>query len=413
MRTLVRIPVWYKDKTIDIELPDSGSVHVYGLPAERLTSLPNDHWINSGKAPDPLIDFLQQDRRLLIAVNDVYRPTPTAKILKSFSKHLDLKNIRFLVATGLHHLEGEGDLERIFGDLASDANISVHDAFDDANMTEFGSGADSVRLNKLFDWCEAILIIGSVEPHYFAGFTGGRKIVLPGCASFKDVERNHANAVSELSQPLKRAGNPVWEDIQTRTSALDDKPRYAIQVVCDHDQHLFFVSHGDWDEAYDQACDFVIDNFSNAVRDPYDVIISVVYPPLDRNLYQLQKSYEDVAMALRDGGTILLISACVDGIGDDRFITIAESRGQATSSGDCGSEKMMMGIHKVTRTFRLAERIKLVLCSTLDGNLFRSLPIAARSKIQPSVDELISQYGYNCKIAVVLDAASQVLCRAA
>ncbi len=285
----------------------------------------------------------------------------------------------------------------------------VHDAYDASELRTFGEGEKSVRLNNVLDWCDSILIIGSVEPHYFAGFTGGRKIILPGCASFADVERNHALAVQAGSQPLARQGNPVWEDIQNRTRALDNKKRYAIQVVCDHEGNLFFASHGDWDQSYDQACDFVIANYAFDVAEKYDIVISVVYPPLDRNLYQLQKSYENVAAAVRDGGTILLISACVDGVGDDRFLKIAKSLSHTGEISGAGNEALIMGIHKVRRTIALAKRVDLVLCSNLDSLLLDHLPIAPRSDVQAAINELVSKYGDNCRIAVVLDAASQVL----
>ena len=407
----LKIPVWYSDRNVDITLPDGAIVDLFDLPARRLSPVSSNHWVNSHQAPEALCDFIAASRRLLIVVNDRYRPTPTAQILRSLESAIDFASTRILVATGLHPATSSVDNKFQFGVLADKVAsiLHIHDAADENHLTAFGSGDKAVRLNSLFAWCDSILTIGSVEPHYFAGFTGGRKIILPGCASFADVERNHAHAVSAASQPLARQGNPVYDDIQTRTAALDEIPRQSIQVVCDHDQNIYFAASGDWDESFNLACDFVIANYSRAVSGKYDLVISVVYPPLDRNLYQLQKSYENVQSSVRDGGTILLISACRDGIGDERFLKIAAEFASAGVSAFENNAKLIMGIHKVARTITLAKRVDLVLCSTLDASLLQHLPIAAHNQLQATIDELISKYGNKCKIAVVLDAASQVL----
>ncbi len=388
---------------------------VFELPARRLQEIGADHWLNRGPVPEDLAQFITAAHRLLIVVNDIYRPTPTARILAALQDLVRVDCTQFLIATGLHPVAKDGDLSAIFGPFleAIAPRVHSHQAQAQDQLTEFGAGETACRLNRLFSWCDAILTIGSVEPHYFAGFTGGRKIILPGCASFEDVERNHAWAVSDSSKPLKKQGNPVWEDIQRRTTVLNDLSRASVQVVCDHSKQVYFASCGDWDVSYDQACDFVVANYAHAVDELYDVIISVVYPPLDRNLYQLQKSYENVVAAVRDGGTILLISGCADGVGDERFLKLAAALAQGQNPGGGHGEDAVMGIHKVRRTNALAKRIDLVLCSTLSEGVLSALPIAARSGIQEAIDEVIDRYGNQCRVAVVLDAASQVLYRRA
>ncbi len=403
------IQVHYDDTSIPLSIPDAAVV--FDLPAKRLRPIDDSHWLKQGTLPHAIHDFLRSSGRTLIVVNDAFRPTPTAAILDRILPGMDMSHLRFLVATGLHQGAQVSNPQKIFGAWADriGKRIRVHDAFNEIELADFGSGEDAVRLNDWLAWAEAILIIGSVEPHYFAGFTGGRKIILPGCASFRDVERNHACAVSAESQPLKRSGNPVWEDIFARTQSLNGKDRLAIQVVCDHKQRVYFAASGDWDQTYDRCCEYVATNFGHEVREPFDVVISVVYPPLDRNLYQLQKSYENVAAAVREGGTILLISACAEGIGDDRFLKIAAQIATGKIPASATGERGMMGIHKVHRTIALAKRLRLVLCSKLDSRVLLDLPIRPTADAQNTLDDLIDQYGQNAKIAVVLDAAAQTL----
>ncbi len=407
----MKIPVWYIDRDIDLELPDSCAVDVYDLPQKRLTPLPEDHWFRSRELPSATTEFLRGVQSLLVVINDQYRPTPTAAVLDVVGEKLPWESTTILVATGLHGAPTEVQLQKMFGASYSRVRerLRIHNAYDDSQLVTFGSGANTVGLNRLFEQCDSVLIVGSVEPHYFAGYTGGRKIILPGCASFADVSRNHAHALSSQSQPLTRRGNPVWEDIRNRTSCLDYKRRYAIQVVCDHKGSIFHLSHGDWDRAYDSACDFVRTHYAHQVATPYDIVIDVVCPPLDRNLYQLQKSYENVAAAVRPGGTVLLISGCIEGTGDGRFLKLAEKAATGELRMDGQSEWMLMGIHKVRRTERLTQRLKLMLVSTLSPSDLEFLPIQPRPDLSAAVTELISEYGPDCRIAVTLDSASQVL----
>ncbi len=409
----MKITVHYCDGQGDLAIPDSCSVDLFGLPEDRLQPLDEQHWFNTGALPEKLKLFLDGDRELLIVVNDHFRPTPTAHVLDVLEPHLDLDRTTFLVATALHSAPNERELSKIFGgrlDRIKD-RVHVHNAFADDQLYEFGSGKSKVRLNKLLNQHQRILTIGSVEPHYFAGFTGGRKIFLPGCASFADTRANHARAVSDESQPLATKGNPVWEDIQARTECLLEKDQFSIQVVASHQGTVLCAACGRWDEAFASASRFLSDNFAHRVDERYDIVVSVVYPPLDRNLYQLQKSYENVADVVRDGGTVLLISCCGDGIGDERFMKLAEAQAKGEKLESSNPEAAAMGIHKVVRTARLSERIDLWLVSILPPETLRYLPIAPKSDINGSINELIEKYGNNCRIAVLLDSASQVLYR--
>ncbi len=137
--------------------------------------------------------------------------------------------------------------------------------------------------------------------------------------------------------------------------------------------------------------------------------ICVVYPPLDKNLYQLQKSYENVASAVKSDGTILLVSGCVEGTGDARFLKLAERSANGELRVDGQSEWLLMGIHKVKRTERLSERLKLMLVSKLPASDLEFIPIEPWPELEPAVEKLMERHGTKCDIAVVLDSANQVL----
>ncbi len=405
----MRLAVHYNDSKIDLSLPDDRQVDLFGLPYADCEPQTLPEALPESECARIREFVLSNDS--VVVINDSYRPTPTAGLLNHIFGEIDFAQLKILIATGVHPEPDREALKKLVGDeIAESASIHTHSAFAPEQHAAFDDADSQVKLNKILAEAEAILIIGSVEPHYFAGFTGGRKIIFPGCAAFADIQRNHAFAVSEQSQPLTRSGNPVWEDIWSRTRVLDRKKRLALQVCCNHAGEIYYATSGDWDQAYEQACRFVEDNASAKAVDPYDLVISVVYPPLDRNLYQLQKSYENVQTAVRDGGTILLISSCAEGIGDHHFIELARNleAGEQTTRLGAG-ESGLMGIHKVKRTQRLAKRIKLNLFSELKQSDIEPLPITATRKLDMTIQELMENYGPSSRVAVVLDSASQVL----
>ena len=152
-------------------------------------------------------DFVDRAEKLLVIVNDATRPTPTAKIidflLPVFTEHPD---VRFLIATGVHRAPTEDEFRFIFGkhfDTLRD-KIFVHDAHKTEDMVHLGvsSNGTEMYLTRLLIEAENVIPIGSVEPHYFAGYTGGRKSLLPGVASYKTIEMNHKLALSNDAQSL-------------------------------------------------------------------------------------------------------------------------------------------------------------------------------------------------------------------
>ncbi|HSV42437.1 MAG TPA: lactate racemase domain-containing protein, partial [Methanomassiliicoccales archaeon] len=160
--------------------------------------------------------FLHGGRDVVFIVNDQTRPTPTAKVLETLAKRLDLSRYRFLVATGTHRGPDEEELRFIFGGQLENVrhNIHVHDCHKDrfVSLGRSKNGTE-MEVNEMAYNADRLVMITSVEPHYFAGYTGGRKSFLPGVASFKCIEQNHRLAMRPEAKSLALGGNPVHEDM--------------------------------------------------------------------------------------------------------------------------------------------------------------------------------------------------------
>ncbi|MCP4672877.1 MAG: DUF2088 domain-containing protein, partial [Desulfobacula sp.] len=160
-------------------------------------------------------EFLSDAKKVLVIVNDATRPTPTKKILEFIFDDLKQTDFNFIIATGAHRGPSQEEYLQIFGSFYEQIKkrIIVHDARADEDMVYLGDSSNGTQMyvNKAGVEADKIIIISSVEPHYFAGYTGGRKSFLPGIAGYKTIEQNHKLALVPEAKSLALEGNPVHE----------------------------------------------------------------------------------------------------------------------------------------------------------------------------------------------------------
>ncbi len=248
------------------------------------------------------------DERVLYIVNDDQRPTPSNKILSSL--HVKRED-GILVATGAHEPPSNEFLAQFKKDVA------VHDA-EKSDVTFYGetSNGNAVYLNSTLDAFEKIVAINSVEPHYFAGFTGGRKSFIPGVAAYETIERNHQLALDNAAQVMKLEGNPVHEEmVEICQMVLEQKDVFGINLVLDKEGELVSVEYGDILDSFYRAAEKAKEIFAVDTGKKYDNVITVANTPMDLNLDQSHKAIENVKAVVKENGNLILVSQCKDGLG--------------------------------------------------------------------------------------------------
>ncbi len=366
--------------------------------------------------PDSLRARLQNARfdqfldlgKPLIVVNDSFRPTPTGAVLSYLkSWYPDLK-ADFIVACGNHPAPQEHDLEVIFGDyrLPNDARLLIHDSSDSDSMVQAGElDGQPIFLNRAVLDCPAMIVIGSVEPHYFAGYTGGRKSIIPGLCDIETTRRNHVLAVSEECRPLRLEGNPLAENLDQLLAAVKLPPTFSIQIVAGRNQRILDCFAGNIADSFVEAVSVAEKVYSFPVTKEYDLVIAEMLPPLDRNLYQLQKAIENTKAAVRDGGTLLAVSRCSEGIGNDEFYQLAgrlENEEMVLSHADL--ETPPLGIHKLSRMVRLAERIRVCALTGIKHEILDQVYIEPAVSIEAEMQKLKQGDKKDIDILLVRDA---------
>ncbi len=348
----------------------------------------------------------------LVVVNDGYRSTPTATILEWLYRlsPLFVLQSHYLVSTGTHPPPTEEHYRKIFGKLWDDVKgrVAYHDARETASMALVGKDRfqKEVWVNKAIVEHDRVLVIGSVEPHYFAGYTGGRKSIFPGVTDFETVVRNHNMANSLAAAPLKLSGNPVAEHLDSLMRMLPAEKFYGIQIVADSRKQIVGLTVGHLEEAFEEAKAIAQEVFVSSVSKQYDVVIGEVLPPLDKNLYQAQKALENSQAAVRDGGKAIIVSACSEGIGSTFFYDLADNWDAEKNQAKDG--KRYFGSHKLSRVLSMRKRIGVFLHCSLSPEVIRHVyyePLDISDFFSYSAKE-------ECEInnvAVVHDAAHTVL----
>jgi lactate racemase len=319
-----RVTLAYGRTGLTIDFPDGADVlnsnQAPGLPDEKGAILDAlHHPIGSA----PLREKVRNGDTVAIVHTDITRATPNALILPILLEELESAGVRraditLINALGTHRPQTEEELRIMLGDFVVDHYRCIqHDAWDDDNLVSYGftSRGNPVRINRFYAEAEVKVLTGFIEPHFFAGFSGGPKGVLPSIAGFESVLSNHGREMIAHPQAAwgVTAGNPIWEEM--REMALRTRPTFLLNVTMNDAHCLTGVFAGELISAHQEGCAFVKQHAIVGVDEPYDVVVTTNSGyPLDQNLYQTVKGMSAAARIVRQGGAIVMCAACNDGL---------------------------------------------------------------------------------------------------
>jgi len=346
-----------------------------------------------GKSYD---EFADNTKKLLVIINDATRPTPTSKILKYLlpvlSSHPDVK---FLVATGVHRAPTEEEYRFIFGDTYEvfRRRVIAHDARKKEYMTYLGKSKNGTEMyiNKLVPEYKNILVIGSVEPHYFAGYTGGRKSFLPGVASYKTIEMNHKLALSDDARALKLKGNPVHEDMVDAMNVLKSLNVFSIQTVLTGEHKLYAVTAGDLHKSFEAAIKLSNKIFCVSLKEKGNIVITVAPYPMDIDLYQSQKAIDNAKHALEKDGILILVSKCRMGVGEEAFLDLMCKSDKPEGVLKILKGEYKLGYHKAAKMAQIGTWAEMWAVTDLPDETIKKAMLKPYPNVQKAVDKAIKK----------------------
>lgn len=413
----MRMKVEYSGSEEEIEIPDTCNVNVV-KPKSVETSKSESTMIRDALS-DPIEsvsfeEFTENHESFLVIVNDHARRTPTPVVLKEILPFLQDQEFKIIIASGTHARPSEEDIrELILGEFYDELRNSVilHSA-KESEMFELGesSRGTPLRFNAIVNDFEAFIPINSIEPHYFAGFTGGRKSLFPGIAEYGTVEANHSMALLEEAQLLRLEGNPLHEDMEEAVRMLlEEHPTFAINIVQDGAGKVARVVAGDIFKQLYVGAETAREIYAPEIDRPAEIVLSVVHSPLDQDLYQGAKGFENTRMAVKDGGILILVAACPGGIGSEdyeRMMTSAESVEEMYQKFLEVKEDYELGWHKVGSIPPFLDKNDLWIVTEMPEEKVCSMHMKGFDSVQAAIDAAIDKLGTDIDVLVVHDSGN-------
>ncbi len=395
--------------TVQVTVPNRNLLNV--LEPARAEP-PRDIETSLAQAVEAAAAYLDPPGPVLVLVNDYTRPTPNQWILEKLEPLLMDRDVRFMVCLGTHRAPTETELRSIFGSGFYDRHhkrILNHDCRNRSGLlfqgkTRFGTG---VWLSRELVRAERIIAINSVEPHYFAGFTGGRKSFLPGVAGYDTVCQNHNMVVHPGSAVFALAGNPVHEDMN-EAARMVACPVFSIQVVVNQEQQPHSLYHGDLSPSFEAGTRDCREIYAVPIEKKADIVLSILRPPCDINFYQSQRAPEFARSALKPGGIHITASACHNGVGSDAFIWVFDGCKTPADVLGLSEDSRAFGWHKSARLARMMETLDLYTVVGVDDSVVKQAFMRPFGSMQAALDAALECIGPNAGIYVIPDAAAVV-----
>lgn len=411
----VKVP-YGKDEQFSIDVEDSQLTGVFN--PNKVKKVDQDSAID--KALDNPFDsesfekFMDTDERIVFIVNDGTRPTPTAKVLSHIYPKIKDKNIYFIVATGVHRAPTEEEYNFIFGkdiyqDLKKKNRIHCHDCRND-EMKFLGKSSNGTEmyLNKIVAEADKVVPISSIEPHYFAGYTGGRKSFLPGVASYDTISQNHYLALQDSARALALNGNPVHEDMMDAMQVLKDIHIFAIEMVLDSDHEIYAVTTGDLSKSFYAGIDKAKEVYGVQIPHKADIVISVAPYPMDVDLYQSQKALDNGKLALNKDGILILVAKCRTGIGPKPFYDLLSSEKDAQAVLDKIHSSWKLGYHKAAKMAQIDTWAQTWAVTDLTDEEMENVHFKPFHDLKKAYEAALSEKGKDASV-IVLPAGSMTV----
>ncbi|MFP4662297.1 MAG: nickel-dependent lactate racemase [Halanaerobiales bacterium] len=345
----------------------------------------------------------EKPENIVIIVNDITRPVRYDIVLKPMLDELleagvDKGCITLLIATGMHRPMTEKEVEETLGkEIAQNYNWENHNC--DNNLVYYGQLSEDVPLyvNSLVKEADLLCAVGVVAPHYMAGYSGGRKSLLPGVCGRKTIEAHHSLMRKPGSRTAHLKGNPFHQ--LTVEAAEKTGLRFISNIVVNSKNEPIDLVVGHWLKAWEKGVAVCHQNSVIMVDELADiVIVSAGGYPKDINMYQSQKALENASYCVKDGGMILLVAECKEGLGEDVFEKWLNEAPTPQYLEEKIQSVFELGGHKAYAVARVAANCSIFLYSTLEDSIARK---AFMTPVE-SINEFVSKYLDDEKLVYIL-----------
>jgi lactate racemase len=358
--------------------------------------------LNNPIDTNKLYRLLETYSTVCILVSDITRPCPSYKFLPYIIdelKKVKLKNIKILFGIGIHRKQTNAEMEKLVGRYVLE-NASIIDFDIDSTeligTTSFGT---PVEISNEVLSSDFLIATGNIEYHYFAGYSGGAKALMPGVCSKKSISANHAMMLNEHACAGEFYNNPVRQDIETAGKLVSID--FIFNVILDDSKHIISAVSGKNNEAFLEGIKLYNSLFEIGVNEKADMVItSPGGYPKDLNLYQSQKALDNVKGIVKDGGVIILVAECPEGYGEKKFEEWMADIKDYDKLYKRIKKEFVLGGHKAVAISRLLTKAKVYFYAEQEKSKNCKYGLKSLGNIQSFIDNKIRK-NKEIKIAVI------------
>ena len=390
----------YGKEIIGFELPEKWRVNILkhsepaSVPLEEVLAKSLEKPVNH----KPFAEWVKTFKEIIIIVPDVTRYAGMDRVLpilyKQFLKNV---NVKVLFALGNHRKQTEDEKKSLASEFIYDRFACIdHDCFDSDGLINVGktsTGLDVV-LNSLLINAEAVVVTGSINFHYLAGFGGGRKSIFPGVAGYETILGIHRK-VFNPDKPGKHIfaksgilkGNPMHEEIMQGISLIRT-PMFLINTALDDKKNFLNIFSGNIRDAHEEGCGWFKEHFEVNVEKKADIVItsSGGYPK-DINFIQSHKAIEHAMGAVRDKGTVIVAGECKDGMGNSDFLKWFDLGSTSEMEPHVRSADKVYAQTAYSTKFK-AERCDIILVSQLESDQVKKMELIPKNSIKEAIESV-------------------------
>jgi len=409
--TVLQLP--FGHSKISVRVPTPNLLGVF-MPREKVKPFDGATLLREALAypiaSPRLRDLARPGQKVVIVTSDLTRPCPSERLLpvvldELVAAGIQDEDVTLVVALGLHRPMTATELETAAGaDVYRRVQVINHDPADTVRLGVTSAGTP-VELFRPVVEADLRICLGNLEFHYFAGYSGGAKAILPGCASEATVRANHAMMVRPEAAAGRLEGNPVRADIEEGVAMLGVD--FILNVLVDSNHCIVGAVAGEVTAAHRLGCEGVAQHGMVPVPEQADIVlVSAGGYPRDVNLYQAQKALDNAGHAVREGGIVVLVAECGEGYGNRTFETWMMEARSPQEMLDRIQREFVLGGHKAAAVASVLKRAKVYLVSALPAESVRRCGLVPFDDLGEAVEIALGEVGPEASVTVLPQGGS-------
>lgn len=407
-RPMKEMELGYGTGTQKVRIPEDVIAHIL-VPNQAECGMPEadilERALDEPIGTDLLEKLAAGKKDVVIITSDITRPMPSWRVLPHVLKRLEKagvsrSDITVVFAVGTHRRQSPEEMRHLVGDDIYDTYRCMDSS--ECSFVRLGNTTAGTPVDIADKVAQADLRIclGNIEYHFFAGYSGGAKAIMPGVSTMDAIRKNHSRMIHPMAKAGMLAGNPVREDLEEAAGICGAD--FLLNVVLDEHKNVIYAVAGDLKEAHRQGCRFLDGFYRKEIRELADiVIVSQGGAPKDLNLYQTQKALANAEQAVRQGGIIILAGACPEGLGGVVFEQWMLEAENLDSILERIQQDFQIGGHKAASFARALKRARIFLVSGIDKKLVKDIFMEPFDYVQDAYNAAVRDLGPEARVIVM------------